>query len=52
MITPSSLHYERHHSGVPRIDPAQHQLLLHGLVDRPLIFTVDEIRRLPSVSKI
>jgi sulfane dehydrogenase subunit SoxC len=52
IVTPSSLHFERHHSGVPKIDPAQHKLLLHGLVDRPLIFTMDEIRRLPSVSKI
>src|SRR4051812_18279328 len=31
-ITPSSLHYERHHSGVPAIDPSQHRLLIHGLV--------------------
>jgi sulfane dehydrogenase subunit SoxC len=52
IITPSSLHYERHHAGVPQIDPAQHRLLIHGLVDRPTIFTVDEIRRLPSVSRI
>ena len=52
ILTPSSLHYERHHSGVPKIDPAQHRLLLHGLVDRPLVFNVEEIRRLPSVSRI
>jgi sulfane dehydrogenase subunit SoxC len=52
IITPSSLHFERHHSGVPEIDPARHTLTIHGLVDRPLVFTVDEIRRLPSVSQI
>src|SRR4051794_15715155 len=52
ILTPSSLHYERHHAGVPKIDPAQHRLLLHGLVDRPLVFTMDDLRRLPSVSKI
>jgi sulfane dehydrogenase subunit SoxC len=52
ILTPSSLHYERHHAGVPKIDPAQHRLLLHGMVDRPLIFTMEELRRLPSVSKI
>jgi sulfane dehydrogenase subunit SoxC len=52
MITPSSLHYERHHAGVPKIDPAQHQLLIHGLVDRSLIFGVEELKRLPSVSHI
>ena len=50
-ITPSSLHYERHHSGVPTIDPAQHRLVIHGMVERPLSLTVAEIRRLPSVSR-
>jgi sulfane dehydrogenase subunit SoxC len=52
MLTPSSLHFERHHSGVPDIDPAAHSLTIHGLVDRPLVFTVDELKRLPSVSRI
>ena len=52
IITPSSLHYERHHSGVPNIDPARHRLVIHGLVERPLILTMDDIRRLPSVSRI
>ena len=52
MITPSSLHFERHHAGVPKIDPGQHELLIHGLVDRPLVFRVEELRRLPSVSRI
>jgi sulfane dehydrogenase subunit SoxC len=52
IITPSSLHFERHHAGVPAIDPATHTLTIHGFVDRPLVFTVDEIKRLPSVSRI
>ena len=52
IITPSALHYERHHAGVPAINPAEHRLLIHGLVERPLIFTMDEIRRLPSISRI
>jgi sulfane dehydrogenase subunit SoxC len=52
ILTPSSLHYERHHSGVPQIDPAQHRLLIHGLVDRPTIFTLEDLRRLPSVSRV
>ena len=52
IITPSSLHFERHHAGVPAIDPAAHRLLIHGLVDRPLVLTMDEIKRLPSVSRI
>src|SRR5947209_4317581 len=50
-LTPSSLHYERHHSGIPNIDPAQHRLVIHGMVDRPLVLSVAEIRRLPSVSR-
>jgi sulfane dehydrogenase subunit SoxC len=52
IITPNGLFYERHHGGVPTIDPAQHRLMVHGLVERPLIFTVDDIRRFPSVSRI
>jgi sulfane dehydrogenase subunit SoxC len=52
IITPNGLFYERHHGGVPTIDPAQHRLMVHGLVDRPLIFTMDDIRRFPSESKI
>jgi len=51
-LTPSSLHYERHHSGIPTIDPARHRLVIHGMVNRPLSFSVAEIRRLPSVSRI
>jgi sulfane dehydrogenase subunit SoxC len=37
---------------VPTIDPSKHELLLHGLVARPLVFTLDALRRLPSVSRI
>jgi sulfane dehydrogenase subunit SoxC len=52
MITPSGLHFERHHSGVPDIDPATHRLLVHGLVKHPLIFSVDALLRYPMVSRI
>ena len=52
MITPNGLHFERHHSGVPDIDPARHRLLIHGLVKRPLIFTVEALLRYPMVSRI
>jgi sulfane dehydrogenase subunit SoxC len=52
IITPSALHYEVHRGGVPDIDPWKHRLLLHGLVDRPVVLTVEEIRRLPSTSRI
>src|SRR6202030_2411732 len=52
IITPNGLFYERHHGGVPAIDPEQHRLMLHGLVDKPLIFTMDDIRRFPSESHV
>ena len=52
MITPSGLTFERSHAGVPEIDPTQHRLIVHGLVKRPLIFTMDDIVRFPSVSRI
>ena len=52
IITPNGLFYERHHGGIPEIDPAQHRLMIHGLVDKPLLLTMDDIRRFPSQSRI
>jgi sulfane dehydrogenase subunit SoxC len=52
IITPSGLHFERHHSGVPDIDPHQHRLMVHGLVRNPRVFTLEDITRFPSVSRI
>lgn len=53
IITPAALHFTVNHgSPIPDIDPSQHRLLIHGLVDRPLIFTVDEVKRFPSVSRV
>jgi len=52
IITPSALHFERHHSGVPDIDPAKHRLLIHGMVRRPLVFDIDSLKRYPMVSRI
>ena len=52
ILTPSALHYERHHSGIPTIDPSGHRLVIHGLVDRPLSLSMAEIRRLPSVTRL
>src|SRR5713101_6789043 len=52
IITPSALHYEVHHSGVPRIDPRHHEVMIHGLVDRALVFTMEDLHRFPSVSRI
>lgn len=51
-ITPSGLHFERHHNGVPQIDPAHHRLVLHGLVERPLEFDLPALRRYPRESRI
>lgn len=51
-ITPSDLFFERHHAGVAVIDPAKYKLLIHGLVDRPMVFTLDDLKRFPSVSRI
>jgi sulfane dehydrogenase subunit SoxC len=52
MITPSGLHFERHHSGIPDIDPDQHRLVIHGMVRRPLVFTLDKLSRYPRTSRI
>jgi sulfane dehydrogenase subunit SoxC len=53
IITPSGLHFLMDHvRDVPEINPREHRLLIHGMVDRPLIYTMDELRRLPSVSRI
>lgn len=52
IITPSDLHFERHHNGVPAIDPARHELVIHGLVERPMVFKLSDLKRFPSISKI
>ncbi len=51
IITPNGLFFERYHAGRPTVDPAQHRLMIHGMVERPLLFTMDDLRRLPSVSR-
>lgn len=51
-ITPADLHFERHHGGVPDIDPAQYELLIHGLVDRPSVFSLADLQRFPATSRI
>lgn len=50
-ITPSDLHFERHHGGVPAIDPLAHELLIHGMVERPMKFTLADLKRFPSVTR-
>ena len=50
-ITPSGLHYERHHGGIPNIDPARHRLIIHGMVDRPIKYSLADLKRFPTVSR-
>ena len=50
-ITPSDLHFERHHAGIPVIDPAKHRLMIHGLVDRPITLSLDDLKRFPQVTR-
>ena len=51
-ITPSDLHFERHHAGIPLLDPARHTLTVHGMVERPMSFTVEDLRRFPQVTRV
>lgn len=51
-ITPSDLLFERHHAGVAMIDPKRYKLLVHGMVERPMMFTIDDLKRLPSESRV
>lgn len=50
-ITPSDLHFERHHAGVPAIDPNKYELLIHGMVERPMKFNLHDLKRFPSVTR-
>jgi len=52
IITPSGLHFERHHQGWYDIDPAKHRLMVNGLVKKEMVFTMEDLMRLPSVSRI
>lgn len=52
VITPSGLHFERHHAGVPNIDPRQHRLIIHGMVNQPMKYSVEDLKRFPSVTRI
>jgi len=49
-ITPADLHFERHHAGIPTIDPGKHELLIHGLVEQPMKFTLADLKRFPAVT--
>jgi len=51
-ITPAGLHFERHHNGVPDIDPAKHELFIHGMVKQPLAFSLESLLRYPMETHI
>ncbi|MGE3856962.1 MAG: sulfite dehydrogenase [Dehalococcoidia bacterium] len=52
IITPSDFHFQRNHAGTAIIDPAEHQVLVHGMVDRPKVYTMDDIKRFPRRTEI
>lgn len=52
IITPSGLCFERHHGGVAVIEPSAHRLMIHGLVDKPLVFTMADLKRFPRENRV
>ena len=52
IITPAGLHFERYHGGAVDIDPATHRLVIHGMVEKPMIFTIEDLKRLPQKSGV
>ena len=52
IITPSGLHFERYHGGVPEVNPDDHRIMINGMVERPLLLTMDELMSFPSESHI
>jgi len=52
IVTPSGLHFERHHGGIPTIDPGRHELIVHGMVDRARKYDLSDLKRFPSISRL
>lgn len=52
ILTPADLHFERHHGGIPEIDPDKYELLIHGMVERPLLLSLADLKRFPATSRI
>jgi len=52
IITPSDLHYEVHHAGAAVVDPNRWTLTIHGMVERPIVLNLDDLRKFPSLSRI
>ena len=51
IITPNGLCFERHHAGIAEVAPQDYQLMIHGLVERPLMFTLEDLKRLPRINR-
>lgn len=51
-LTPTDVQFQRHHAGIAQIDPTRWKLLVHGLVERPVVFTLDDLKRFPSVTRV
>ena len=51
IVTPNGLCFERHHGGVAEINPTDYRLMINGLVDREMIFSLDDLKRFPQVNK-
>ncbi|HET9578522.1 MAG TPA: sulfite dehydrogenase [Usitatibacter sp.] len=52
IITPNGLHFERHHQGWWDVDPSKHRLMVNGLVKEERVYTMDDLMRLPAVSRM
>lgn len=52
IVTPNGLFFNRHHGGTPDINPNEHRLMIHGLVEKPIVLTMDELKKYPNVSRI
>ena len=52
IITPNGLCFERHHGGIANVDPAKYRLMINGLVDKPMVFTLDDLKRFPRQNHV
>jgi len=51
IVTPNGLFFSRSHGGVAHVDPAEYRLMIHGLVEKPIVLTLEELKRYPSVTR-
>ena len=52
IITPNGLCFERHHAGIAEVDPLKHRLMINGVVDTPLVFTMEDLKRFPRDNRV